>query len=328
MCTAICFTKGHHYFGRNLDLEYHYDERVAITPRNFPFSFRRVPSLPNHHAIIGMATIADGCPLYYDAVNEHGVCMAALSFPGSAAYKPLREGCDNVTPFEFIPWVLGQCQSLGEVRVLLARISLLGESFSAELPLSPLHWMISAQGESIVVESMADGLHVHDNPIGVLTNNPSFPMQLHALSDYRRLSPSQPENQFAPTLDLPAYSNGMGALGLPGDWSSASRFVRAAFVSANAQCGNTQAACVRQFFHMLAAVAMPRGCVLIDGKPEITVYSACCNADTGVYAYTTYENSRITAVDMHRENLDADALIVYPLAEERSLFLQNEGSRG
>lgn len=309
MCTAIHFSKTHHYFGRNLDLPYHYDEKVVVTPRRFPFAFRRMPPMPQHYAMIGMATASASFPLYYEATNECGVSMAGLNFPKSAHYFPAQEGKDNVTPFEFIPWVLGQCRNMDEVRALLSRVSLLDEPFSAQLPLTPLHYMVSCQGESLVAESTADGLRVYDNPVHVMTNNPPFPMQLWHLQNYAQLSPAQPER-----ADASAHpSGGMGAVGLPGDWSSASRFVRAAYVLHHAQCEDTEDACVAQFFHMLDAVAMPGGSVLVDGKPDVTVYSCCCNADTGVYYYVTCENRAITAVSMRSHDLDGSVPVFYPL---------------
>jgi len=323
MCTAVNFTTKDHYFGRNLDLEYSYREEVVITPRRYPFRLRRVRDLPEHYAMIGMATVADGVPLYYEATNERGVSMAGLNFPGSADYKPEAADRDNVAPFEFIPWVLGQCADMGEVRACLARVSLLNEPFSEALPLSPLHWMISWRDESIVVESVADGLHIYDNPVGVMTNNPPFPTQLFGLNRHMALSPRQPENALAPGLPLSPYSSGMGAIGLPGDLSSPSRFVRAAYTKLHSICGDSEAESVNQFFHILGSVAMTRGAVLVGDKPDITIYSSCCNADTGVYYYTTYENSRITGVDMHGEDLDGDTPARYPLTTGPQIFMLN-----
>lgn len=313
MCTAISFHTKDHYFGRNLDLEYRFEEQVVITPRRFPFAFRHAPAVAQHPAMIGMATVVDGYPLYYEAVNEYGVCMAGLNFPQNAHYFPLQKDRDNITPFELIPWVLSQSKNMADVRALLSRVSLLDEPFSAQYPLSPLHWMISVGSESLVTESTADGLHVCDNPVHVMTNNPPFAMQLWNLSSYIALSPNQPDNTAFPSIPLQPYSNGMGALHLPGDWSSASRFVRAAYTLHHASCGDTEEESVAQFFHMLDAVAMPRGCVQANGKPEITVYSCCCNADRGLYYYTTYENRAITAVDMHHAALDSSDLTDYPL---------------
>ncbi|MBP3523551.1 MAG: choloylglycine hydrolase [Clostridia bacterium] len=313
MCTALCFTTRDHYFGRNLDLEYALNEAVTVAPRRFPFAFRRMPAMKTHLAMIGVATTVDGYPLYYDATNEAGLSMAGLNFPGNAHYPPEAPDRDNVSPFEFIPYILGQCATIPQAKALLARINLAAMPFSDALPLSPLHWLIASRSEAIVVEPMADGLHIHDNPVGVLTNNPPFPYHLTNLSNYRALTSQTPENRFAPALDLPVYSRGMGGLGLPGDLTSPSRFVRAAFMKAHSLCGSGEAESVTQFFHMLSSVRHVRGSVMVEGKPEITVYSSCCNTDKGVYYYTTYENSRITAVDMRKEDLSGDALAAWPL---------------
>ena len=230
----------------------------------------------------------------------------------------------NVAQFELIPWLLGSCATLAEARTLLAKTNIVNIPFSEQLPLAQLHWLIADKTGSIVVESTADGLHIYDNPVGVLTNNPPFPQQLFALNNYRALSPRTPAVAFADGLDLPVYSRGLGALGLPGDLSSQSRFVRAAFVRMNAKSGSSEAESVGQFFHILHAVEQQRGCCELDGgKYEITLYTSCCNADRGIYYYTTYGNHQITAVDMHRENLDGDRLVRYPLVQGEQIALQN-----
>ena len=320
MCTAITYRTKDHYFGRNLDLEYSYQETVTVTPRKYPFLFRSMGVMEKHYAIIGMAYVVENYPLYYDATNEMGLSMAGLNFPENADYKEYWDEKENVSPFEFIPWVLGQCKDLQEVRELLFRINLWKENFSPELPLSPLHWMISDKDSSITVECVKEGLKIYENPVEVLTNNPTFDMQLLNLSNYMALSSREPENHFAPGLALSHYSRGMGAMGLPGDWSSMSRFVRASFVKSHAVSGESEEESVSQFFHILGSVEMPRGSVILEKeKYEITIYSSCCNVDKGIYYYKTYENSGITAVDMYRENLDGNTLISYPLQTKQRL---------
>lgn len=324
MCTAISLTTQDHYFGRNLDLEYSYIETITITPRNFPFTFRQKETLAHHYAMIGTAFIQDNYPLYYDATNEKGLSMAGLNFPDNAYYFPSEHGKDNITPFEFIPWILGQCTTVAETRLLLKNMNLLNEAFSQSLPLSPLHWMITDKKESIVVESLEDGLHIHDNPVGVLTNNPPFEMQLFHLNNYMNLSNDPPKNHFSEELNLQKYSNGMGAMGLPGDWSSQSRFVRASFAKMNSKCDSSEESTISQFFHLLDSVEFPRGCVeMRQDVYEITVYSSCCNTNKGIYYYKTYENFCITAVDMHHENLDSTELICYPMRKETQISWQN-----
>lgn len=324
MCTAATLLTKNHYFGRNLDLEYSYIETVAVTPRNYPFKFRRQETLRTHYAMIGIAYIREDYPLYYDATNEKGLSMAGLNFPENADYKPEAKGKNNITSFELIPWILGQCTTVAEAKVLLKRINLLDENYSAELPLAPLHWIISDRNSSITVEPLKKGVTVYENPVGILTNNPTFDMQLFHLNNYMSLSPEAPKNHFAPSLNLKRYSNGMGALGMPGDWSSQSRFVKAVFTKLNSVCGDSEEESVSQFFHILGSVEHPRGGIVM-GKNlyEITVYSSCCNTDKGIYYYKTYDNSQITAIDMHRENLEEEKVISYPLVKGQQINWQN-----
>jgi len=323
VCTATNYTAKDHYFGRNLDLEFSYNESVTITPRNFVLPFRTVDDLRTHHAIVGMTTVADGYPLYYDATNEKGLSMAGLNFPDNADYKPETEGKDNITPFEFIPWILGQFETVAQVREALDRLVLVDIPFSPQFPLSPLHWIVSDREESLTVESVADGLRVYDNPLGVLTNNPTFDIQMFNLNNYASLSPSQPETHFSKKLHFDTYSRGLGGIGMPGDLSSMSRFVKAAFTAVNSVSGESESEAISQFFHILGSVAQQRGCVEVGDRYEITIYSSCCNTDTGVYYYTTYENSQVTAVDMHKVDLDGDTLPSYPLVTGQHILAQN-----
>jgi choloylglycine hydrolase len=296
----------------------------VVTPRNFPFHFRHMGSLPSHYAIIGMATVAGGYPLYYDATNEKGLSIAGLNFPGNADYKPLAEGKDNVATFELIPWLLGQCATVEEAKDYLTRMNLADTPFSPQFPVSPLHWIIADRDCAITVESVREGIRIYDNPVGILTNNPPFDYQMTNLTNYMSLSTEPPENHFSDQLNLTPYSRGMGMLGMPGDLSSASRFVRAAFTKLHSISGTSESESISQFFHILGSVAQQRGCVHMgEGKYEITIYTSCCNTDRGIYYYTTYENSQITGVDMHRENLDGQQLSRYPLITGQQIHMQN-----
>lgn len=324
MCTAATYRTKDHYFGRTLDYEVSYGEEVVVTPRNFPFHFRHMGGLSSHYAIIGMATVAGEYPLYYDATNEKGLSMAGLNFPGNADYKPLAEGKDNVATFELIPWLLGQCATVEEAKAYLTRMNLANTPFSPQFPVSPLHWIIADRDCAITVESVREGIRIYDNPVGILTNNPPFDYQMTNLTNYMSLSTEPPENHFSDQLDLTPYSRGMGMLGMPGDLSSASRFVRVAFTKLHSVSGTTESESISQFFHILGSVAQQRGCVHMgEGKYEITIYTSCCNTDRGIYYYTTYENSQITGVDLHRENLDGQQLSRYPLMTGQQIHMQN-----
>lgn len=324
MCTAVTYKTRNHYFGRNLDLEYSYRETVTITPRNYPFRFRKAASLEMHHSMIGMATVIDDYPLYYEATNEKGLSMAGLNFPGIATYLPEKDGMDNIAPFEFIPWILGQCSTITEAKEQLTNLNLVNIPFSQQLPLSPLHWIIADREQAITVEPMEDGLRIFDNPVGVLTNNPPFDFHLYNLRSFLNVSIDPAESRFSEHFELKPYSNGMGGIGLPGDFSSASRFVKATFVKLNSLSRETEAESVSQFFHILSSVVMPRGSVRIrPNEYEITLYSCCCNVDKGIYYYTTYDNSHIIGVDMYREDLNGCSPISYPLITDRPIEIQN-----
>lgn len=324
MCTAAVYKTKDFYFGRTLDYEFSFGEEITITPRNYTFHFGDLNVMKNHYAMIGMAHVVDDYPLYYDAINEKGLGMAGLNFVDNAHYEEKVQGKDNVAPFEFIPWILGQCATVSEARDLLERMNLINRPFSPKLPLAQLHWIIADCDEAITVESTKGGLHIYNNPVGILTNNPPFDEQLLQLNNYMHLSPKAPENMFSDKLSLRPYSRGMGALGLPGDLSSQSRFVRAAFVKMNSVSGDSESESVSQFFHILGSVDQQRGCCDVgEGKYEITIFTSCCNADKGIYYYTTYDNHQITAVDMHKENLDGDVLIRYSLIYGEQIRMQN-----
>lgn len=324
MCTAATYRTKDHYFGRNMDFDFSYNETVTITPRNFPFHFREVADMDSHYALIGMAMVSDDYPLYYDATNEKGLSIAGLHFAGYAEYKEEVPDKDNVASFELIPWILGQCADITAVRELLTRLNVTEVCFSDEFPVAPLHWMISDREESIVLECVKDGLKVYDNPVGVLTNNPPFEQQLFNLRNYMQISNKSPQNTFSDKLQLEPYSRGMGGLGLPGDLSSVSRFVKAAFTRLNSCSGDSESESVSQFFHILESVYQQRGCVDVgEEEYEITIYSSCCNTDKGIYYYTTYENSQITGVDMHKEDLEGKELVSYALVKGQQIHMEN-----
>ena len=309
MCTAICFSNGDSYFGRNLDLDRSYGQCVAVTPREYPIKFTNGDEATRHYAIIGMANTLNGYPLYFDATNEKGLSCAALNFTGSAKYVKGR-GAGFVASFEFILWVLALNENVKTAMDKLKKIKISDTAFSKELKPTGLHFIVSDKNESITVEQTGSGLKIYNNDVGVLTNNPEFPMHRMYLNNFSTLSAKPPHNRFSGQLEFSHYSNGLGAFSLPGDFSSMSRFIRAAFVKCNSVCGKTEKENVAHFFHILDSVAVPSGCVILpDGNIHKTVYSSCCNASKGVYYYKTYNNSTLNITDMHAFDLDGKEII-------------------
>ncbi|MGN1164639.1 MAG: choloylglycine hydrolase [Candidatus Ornithospirochaeta sp.] len=324
MCTATTLRKKDFYFGRNLDLGGAHGEEVLVVPRSFPIPFRHFPREERHEALIGMGVVMDGFPLFYDGANESGLAVAGLNFPGNAVYGKPIEGKNNVAVFEFIPWLLLNASSVQEAKILLKDTQLTDEAFAKGVPVATLHWMISDKESSIVVESTSTGLHVYDNPAEVMTNNPEFPIHLFMLNNYSNLSPKDKEPTFGVDMDWNVYCKGLGGLGLPGDLSSISRFVKAAFTRANSVSADDEKSCVSQFFHILGSVDQQRGAVIYGkGEYEITVYASCINASRGIYYYHTYDNRRVTKVDMYREDLEGDEISRFPLNTEEDILEAN-----
>lgn len=324
MCTAISFRSYDHYFGRNLDLHHHYNEAVIITPGSFKFRFVDGESVAAQYPMIGIGMVMDQYPLYYDAVNAFGLCIAALNFPGNAVYHPIADDKKNVASYELIPWLLSCCKSVGQAKKRLQDVNITNDSFSSAFPPSPLHWFICDKDASITVESVDTGLKIYENPVGVLTNNPPFPYHLHNLCNYLNITSQEPSNRFSDALELKPYSFGMGGMGLPGDLSSASRFVRAAFTKENAVCNEDEESSVSQFFHILDSVSQTCGCVRFPEGFEKTVYSCCCNSTKGIYYYKTYDNSQICSVKLGSAHQESNALEIYPLRWKQQLYYEQE----
>lgn len=324
MCTAVTYKTKDFYFGRTFDNECSYGEEIVMTPRNYPFRFPGMDGMDRHYAMIGIAHVEQDYPLYYDAVNEKGLAMAGLNFPGNACYNPPVQDRKNIAVFDLIQCILRNFASVRECRDWLKEVNLTDVPFCENLPVATLHWIIADRNETLTLEAVAEGLRIYENPVGVLTNNPAFPGQMLFLNNYMHLSAKPPQNLFAETLPLQTYCKGMGAIGLPGDLSSQSRFVRASFVKMNSVSGDSENESVGQFFHILGSVEQQAGCCeLENGEYERTIYTSCCNTTRGIYYYTTYGNRQITAVDMYREDLDEKKLIRYPLIEQEQIRIQN-----
>lgn len=323
MCTSVSFTTKDHYFGRTLDMECSYNEKVIITPRYYNFKFRMSGELTNHYAIIGIGAVVDNYPLYYDATNEKGLSVAGLNFPVSAKFSESVNDKNNVAVFELIPWILSNCSSVDDVRELLKETNIVSMDFNKTYKSAELHWMISDKDYSIVLECVDEGMKIYYNPVHVLTNNPEFQTQIFNINNYMNLTREEPETRFAEGFYLNKYSRGMGALGLPGDLSSMSRFVRASFTRLNSVCGESENESVSQFFHILDTVSQTKGCVRVGDTFEKTVYSSCCNTDKGIYYYKTYDNSQFSAVKLQHEDLDKKDLIIYNLINEQQFYFHN-----
>ena len=276
--------------------------------------------IDHHPAMIGMGIVAGGFPLYFEAANDKGIGVAGLNFQGNAFYHQCMEGKDNIASFEVVPWILCNCSTMNQVRELVGKMNVVDIDFSPDMPSSTLHWMVSDGNESLVLESVKDGLKIYENPVGVMTNNPEFDKQLFNLNNYRKLSAADPENTFGKGVELDKYSRGMGTDGMPGGLSSQERFVKSTFTKMNVLPAEDEASAVGQFFHILHSVEQQKGCCQVaPGKYEYTIYSSCINLDDMIYYYTTYDNNQITGVRMKDFDTSGTELVEVPIVDSQQI---------
>lgn len=314
MCTAIRFNE--RLFGRTFDFERSFGEELIVTPRGR----MKIGEAENRYAIMGIGVIVGEKPLYFDGVNEWGLCAAALNFPHYAVYGA-GEGKAAISSAHLISLILGFCRSVTEAREMLSNIIVNGRGADEKTPPTPLHWMLSDPRESAVVEPLSDGLSVRENPVGVLTNSPNFDYHLARLADLTHLDAKNPLTKNA----SPLYSRGMGAVGLPGDFSSSSRFLRAAFLKENCDCtsGDGQDKAdgtpggVGQAFNIFSSVAIPHGAVLSDeGEAVFTRYTALMDMDSPTYYLTTAACRTIRKATLTDSLCEGEHIVKFPIYRE------------
>lgn len=324
MCTSINFKTKDNYFGRTLDLEYRFNEKVIITPRSYEFRLKNGNTINIKYSIIGMATVINNYPLYAEATNEKGLSIAGLYFPQNAYFFDEENSKLNLAPYELIPYFLGMYSTVEEIGKVISNLNITNMPFEENMPIADLHWMISDGNKCIVVEQKKDGIKIYDNPVGVLTNNPSFDYHLMNINNYSNLTPYYEESKFSNKINLQQYSQAMGAIGLPGDNSSTSRFIRAAFNKLNSRCKDDEESSVTQFFHILDSVTMVQGTTITkENKSDITTYACCINTTKGIYYYKTYTNSQITAIKMTEKEKNKKELSIYNLIEKQQINYDN-----
>lgn len=329
MCTSlgIQISNGHCFFGRNMDIPYQFNQSVMIIPKNYLLTNKVTNKKQvTKHTMIGMGTVIDGHPVLADGMNEVGLACAGLNFEGYAYFeKELIDKKENVTPYDFIWWVLSNFETIEEVEVGAKTLHLVDCPINENTPVPKLHWMISDRtGKSIVIEKTKEALTVHDNTIGVMTNNPTFDWQLTNLKQYLMVSPYSPKQTNWSDHQLNALGVGAGTMGIPGDFGSVSRFVRIAYVAAHLPKIENDKEAITHFFHMLDYVQMVKGGVLTeDGLEDLTIYSSCMDLQKGIYYYKTYENNRINGINMFKAVLDEEKVIQFSYLTEQDINYQN-----
>ena len=314
MCTGIRFSdgSGNLYLARNLDWTSDFGERVVVTPTGYATKspFGAVPEI--RHAVIGMGIVQEDTPLYFDCGNDAGLAVAGLNFPGYAEYAPEAvEGKTNVAAFEFPLWVASQFASVDEVEAALADVVIVDRPINDKYASSLLHWIIGDAKRAIVVEYTSTGMHVFDDDVDVLANQPGFGWHHENLRNYLNTAPDFPEKVVLNRADLVPFGSGSLMRGIPGDYYSPSRFVRAAYVHAHYPDKTTEEENVSRAFHTLQQVAMVDGCAAMgSGEFERTTYTGLFSSRTMTYYWNTYDDPAIQSVALTDHAADGTDLVV------------------
>lgn len=291
-----------------MDIHYSFNEKIIIVPRNYQINFKVEKSLNKHYLIYGSGTSINNYPLLCDGANEKGLAFAGLNFLGNAKYYSYKKGKSNYTPYELVLYLLGTCTNVDEVKMKLKDINILNVAFSEKIPLASLHFMISDLNKSIVIETTKEGMKIYDNPYNVLTNNPDFSFHKNNIYNYMHLSINDPINQFK-EVELVPISFNQGLIGLPGDYSSVSRFIKAFVIKNYISLFDEENKMINQFFYVLDSVLMPKGLVKVNDEYEYTRYSICYNLNDQLIYYKTYDKRKIKSINIDKYDNSGESLI-------------------
>lgn len=335
-CSAVGWSTedGNHLWGRNMDFN-RMAAGTAVTylPRGTALASSEGSAAPSRYAALGMGLLAvPGMPLLYEGVNEAGLMGGQLYYRGFARYEQEpRPGTTALQPPLMVGWLLGQCASVEEAaQVLQEQVTLVDKPLLGTVP--PLHWSFSDRtGETMVVESDEGGLHLYRNTLGVMTNSPSYSWHRLNLLNYAGIRDLDYDTVEVCGESLPQYFSGSGAQGLPGDWSSPSRFIRLAMLKKYAVCGQNEKQGTARLFRIMESAAFPLGMVRVSqpGGPteldqnvqpwDYTLYTVVYCAETGRCSWTTYDNPAIRTVTL-AELSDQKLPMQLPMLEETELF--------
>ncbi|MGL4742440.1 MAG: choloylglycine hydrolase [Sarcina sp.] len=308
MCTGLTLTTkdGEHLFGRNMDLEYYFGQSVGIIPRNYTYTnIANKKTEKTQYAIIAMISMMADHPMLSDGMNEKGLGIAGLNFGNEfgGLEKNFSKDKINIPAFDFMLWILANFDNIEDVKKNVLKVNLMDIQIDEKIPNVCLHWIASDKsGRSIVIEKTKEGMKVYDNEVGVLTNPPTFDWQLTNLRQYTNTIPTQIPKTMCSDKELTPTGRGAGLIGLPGDTTAPSRFIRAAFLR-NFVLQNEDVS-LGDYFHIMDNVAMVKGCAKNDGINEFTQYTSCMNLENGTYTYKTYKSLSLTSINLFNENLD------------------------
>lgn len=319
-CTGISLkaNDGSYINGRTIEFGLPLNLSMIIIPHNYAYQ----GTLPDEtggltfrvkYASIGAAAFNENTIM--DGMNEKGLSVGAFYFPGYAGYAKVSPATKikAVSPTEFSTWILTQFATVDEVKAAIPTVAIVPTKPKGWPGLPPLHYIVyDRSGKSIVIEPTKGTLKVYDNPVGTLTNSPTFGWQLSNLSNYLNLSPINPGPSKIKPDTITQFVRSAGLHGLPGDFNSPSRFIRAAILSTVSTPSDKGNESVLQAFHLLNQFDIPLGTMkaTTTGKAFSATTPTTTVKDTKSlkYYYRTYDDQSIKAIDFSKVDMNSKTL--------------------
>lgn len=328
MCTSLTLTNQaqQHFLARTMDFGFQLEGRPVVIPRNYVWKKQFNGSQQTKYGFLGTGRNL-GEYFLADGINEKGLAIAELYFLNEAKYSSEeKEASINLAPHEFIIWLLGEIESISELRKRITEIQIVEKEVPVLGFVPPLHYIVTDKtGETVVVESDSGELVIKDNPVGVMTNSPEFGWHLKNLNNYLSVQPNNFSNKKINEYEIKPFGQGSGTYGLPGGYTSPERFVRTVYLRALIESGETADDSLNAMFKILDNVTIPKGVnIKNDGSIDYTQYRAVFDVSNGTYYFNPYETQEVFELTLTEELLTEDEPVEFKYSTDFKTTKINE----
>jgi choloylglycine hydrolase len=323
-CTSFLLKaeNGDVVYGRTLEFALPLHSQVIVMPRGFlnksmgpDGKTENGMTYTAKYAATGMNGLA--LPVIVDGINEKGLAAGMFFFPGLAGFQDVADADagSSIASYELVNYILTQFATVDEVKAGVPKIKVSNSPLAVFKGAAPVHYSVhDAAGNSVAIEYIDGQLHVTDNPTSVMTNAPSFQWHLDSLSWFATSTPAPVAPFKINGTSFPQWSTGGGQVAQPGDYSSPSRFIRAAYLVASAPVFKDAAAGLPLAFHLLNQFDIPPGAIqtVAGGSAgggvagyEVTEWTVSADLRNGTYQFKTYDHQAVRQVSLKNFDLDA-----------------------
>lgn len=323
MCTSI-FTKtedGKHFLARTMDFSFPLEGNPVFLPRDYSWHvFGK--EMTNKYAMLGTGRGIAGNYIFTDGINEHGLAIAELYLRGVVYNKKDVKGKNNLAPWEFLNWTLGNYKSIADLEKDLKNIRIVDKEIPIMNAPIPLHFILAdVTGRVAVIEPTTGELKLKENPVGVMTNTPTLEWHIQNLRNYVHVQPKQYSPKNFGEFNATPFSQGTGTSGLPGGFTPSHRFVRAAFFKEYINEAIDEDEAITNIWQILNTVRIPQGVVIEDSEGEdYTQYLAAMCLENRSFYFTSYENNQITKAELTDELIEKGDIVIFEVPRNQSYY--------